>query len=255
MIQKTAQIVPSETTKEGVIDSAVPANWNSPSFSGKKRRALGGLLIRKECWTVSRRGKLLLLMAAMVLGIVVAKSAYPFLAVTHPCSSEVLVVEGWIPGGGVEEAFAEFEVSRYRDVLVVDEVYRVGNKWDSGRYKSEYIAETLLNLGLPKSKVHVILCEAVKKDRTFSLALAVKGWLQDGQKEVESLDVLTLGTHARRSRLLFQRALGEKISVGVIALREKAYDPEHWWRSSEGVREVPFECVAYLYAKYLFGHV
>jgi len=39
----------------------------------------------------------------------------------------------------------------------------------------------------------------------------------------------------------------------VIALRTGRYDPAHWWRSSEGIREVPFEAIAYLYARFLFS--
>jgi hypothetical protein len=53
--------------------------------------------------------------------------------------------------------------------------------------------------------------------------------------------------------LLFQRAFGRDDKVGVVALEEQDYDLAHWWRSSAGVREVPFEMVAYLYVKFLFS--
>jgi hypothetical protein len=46
-------------------------------------------------------------------------------------------------------------------------------------------------------------------------------------------------------------ALGDK-EVGVIAIGEQVSDPNHWWGSSEGVREVVFELVAYLYVKFIF---
>lgn len=30
------------------------------------------------------------------------------------------------------------------------------------------------------------------------------------------------------------------------------YDPRHWWRTSEGVRNVVGESIAYLYARFFF---
>jgi hypothetical protein len=30
------------------------------------------------------------------------------------------------------------------------------------------------------------------------------------------------------------------------------YDPKHWWRYSEGVREILGETIAYMYAEFLF---
>jgi hypothetical protein len=66
------------------------------------------------------------------------------------------------------------------------------------------------------------------------------------------MDVVTLGAHARRSRLLFQKALGDEFQVGVIAIEDRQFDPNHWWQSSAGVRRVIDELVAYLYARTLF---
>jgi len=66
------------------------------------------------------------------------------------------------------------------------------------------------------------------------------------------VQLITEGLHARRSRLMFQRALGKQVQVGVSAIGGRDYDPEHWWRYSAGVRGVIGETVAYLYAVVLF---
>jgi len=42
------------------------------------------------------------------------------------------------------------------------------------------------------------------------------------------------------------------MKVGVIAMDERLYDPVHWWRSSEGMRQVLFEGLAYVYALCFF---
>ena len=63
---------------------------------------------------------------------------------------------------------------------------------------------------------------------------------------------MTEGPHARRSRLLFQRALGPQTAVGIIAIQPRDYQPTRWWRYSSGVRNVTSEFIAYFYAKIIF---
>ena len=69
---------------------------------------------------------------------------------------------------------------------------------------------------------------------------------------MSSFDIVTQGPHARRSRLLYEKAFGGDVEVGVIATEDPKYDPAHWWRSSEGVREVMSEAIAYGYARLFF---
>jgi hypothetical protein len=52
--------------------------------------------------------------------------------------------------------------------------------------------------------------------------------------------------------LLFQKAFGPEVKVGIVAVADPQFDPDHWWRSIEGVREVVGETIAYLYARLLF---
>ena len=70
---------------------------------------------------------------------------------------------------------------------------------------------------------------------------------------LRSFNVLTLGVHARRSRLLFRKAFGSDLPIGVIAVQNREYDPVRWWSSSEGAKEVISEGVAYLYARFFFS--
>ena len=49
----------------------------------------------------------------------------------------------------------------------------------------------------------------------------------------------------------FFRDLWATISLlGVIAVPDPDYDARHWWRYSEGVKDVISEGAAYLYAKF-----
>lgn len=216
------------------------------------RHIFGKILVRRECWALTFLGKLLFFGLVMVAAMATFRGLYSFLSVTCRTRGDVLVVEGWIRSGTIAQAGREYADSHYRTVLVVKDVDDVGNKWDSGRYLAEHIADSLIELGVPKDRVSIVSCNVVRKDRTFHSALAVKQWLQQQGISAKSLDVVTQGPHARRSRYLFKKAFGSTVDVGVIALDEFSYDPVHWWRSSEGVREVLFEGVAYLYARCLF---
>ena len=67
---------------------------------------------------------------------------------------------------------------------------------------------------------------------------------------MSSINVLTEGAHARRTRLLYQKAFGKNVAVGVVAISNPNYDPTQWWRYSDGVREVIGESIAYVYARF-----
>lgn len=72
-------------------------------------------------------------------------------------------------------------------------------------------------------------------------------------RRAASVNVLTEGPTARRARLMFEKALGDGVRVGVVALPPRNYDSDHWWRSSEGVRTITGEVLGYGYARLFIG--
>ena len=180
------------------------------------------------------------------------RGVHAFLTVNNGGAGEVMVVEGWIGPRPIEQAARAFDQGHYQYVVVVRDVYEGGDKWTSGRYSADYIAADLVEHGVPKDRIHTLFCPVVQKDRTYYCAVAVRQWLQARGGPMQSLDVVTLASHSRRSRLLYEKAFGSSVRIGAIALADLTYDPGHWWRTSEGVREVPFECFAYVYVKLFF---
>jgi hypothetical protein len=221
-------------------------------MSGTTTKAYG-LLVRQTKWHLSWRGRLLVLLVVVIVGLVGARFLHPFLAVTQLSGGSLLVVEGWIPTHTLKGAAEEFRAGHYQRVLVVfGTADDLGNQYDSGRYNGDYVAKLLVQYGVPAESVQTLFYPLKPKDRTFQEAIAVKHWLAQQPDPVKAFDVLTLGPHARRSRLLFEKAFGNGFGIGVIALNNAAYDPRHWWRSSEGVREVIGESIAYVYARFFF---
>lgn len=66
------------------------------------------------------------------------------------------------------------------------------------------------------------------------------------------VNVITVGPPARRTRLLFGKALGREIQVGIIMVESQDSDPKRWWTTSPGVRTVISEGIAYGYARVFF---
>ena len=215
------------------------------------RRAFG-MFVRKERWGLSWPGRLVLMLALCVGAFGLVRGAYPFLAITRPVLTETLVVEGWLPPSMVQQLANRYAIQKYQRIVVARGLFKGRTPYESGEYAANYIAESLVQLGVPKDRVHVVFFDSVKVDRTYHSALAVKKWSRERGESIHSMELVTKGPHARRSRLLFQRAFGDKTKIGVLALEDDQYDPQHWWRTSAGIREVPFELLAYLYVKLHF---
>jgi uncharacterized SAM-binding protein YcdF (DUF218 family) len=251
-----APLKPSNFFKSEGMINAMPAasiadSRSNASTSGR-RKVLGGLFVRKERWGLSWRGRFVVLCALAALAVAVVVGIHPFLAVTKPAHSDYLVVEGWIHYSAFDLAAREFRNGHYKKLLTSgvqrDSAIKPGSK---DNY-ADYAAEQLKDFGVTEDQSQAVSCWVTHKDRTYNSALAVKKWFETNGIKITSIDVVSEGPHARRSRLLYQKAFGSGVRVGIISLQDPTYDPEHWWRSSEGVREVIGEAVAYMYAKFCF---
>ena len=217
------------------------------------RTKLAGLIIRKECWRLSWRGWVALLFAGIVLALTLQYTLYGFLAVADPVPpSECLVVEGWMQADELRQAYAEFKQGGYR--LIITSGCRVTDQWDPKLVVTyaDWAASKLRRIGVPNDLIQAVPSYVQRKDRTYSSAVAVREWMERQGIHVTQLNVVTEGAHARRSRLLFQKAFGSNVKIGVIPIEDEQFDPAQWWRTSEGVREVLGESIAYIYARCFF---
>jgi len=210
------------------------------------------MLRRRRCWLPSRRGWAALALGAAAVMYLAVRAAYPFLAVTDPVTGGVLVIEGWAPDYAVAEAVAEFKRQPYEKLCVTGGSLERGEPLSSFKTYAELGAATAVKLGLTPAEVQALPAPAVRMDRTFASAVALEQWLRERGVTRAKVNVMTLGAHARRTRLLFQQALPEDASVGIVAVASEDFDPRHWWRFSEGVRTVVGEVIAYAYARLVF---
>jgi hypothetical protein len=222
--------------------------------SPDKRRVsfnLPRLLERRQRWTLTWLGWLVLVAVVALTATLAFRGLYAFLAITHPSGAPLLVVEGWMPTFAYREAAARFRDGGYDRLLAVGAFREDG---ESAADSAEAFGiDALTRFGVPPDRIATASSSAVQVDRTFHSAMAVKAWLASHGLARASIDVATLGPHARRTLVLYEKALGDEARVGVVALADFRIDPQHWWRTSQGARSVIGEAIGYVYARFLFS--
>lgn len=220
------------------------------AFSSKpsNKRCLG-LLTRKERWGLSWSGWIVVGLAVLLGSYWLFRSIYPFLATTHRVDTKVLVVEGWVHEYAIRAAVKEFRTGAYEAVVATG-----GPVEGSGGYTNDFNtwasvgADLLKKNGLPTGVLFMAPSRVMDRDRTYASAVALRRWLASQNVNVRGINIVTENTHARRSQLLFKKALGGKMNVGIIAVDNPDYDPKRWWSYSAGVKDVVSEGFSYLYA-------
>jgi uncharacterized SAM-binding protein YcdF (DUF218 family) len=178
---------------------------------------------------------------------------YPFLAVTQRVSANALVVEGWVHRYGIRAAVDEFQKGSYERVFATGgPVIGNGGYVNDQQTAASVGAQSLVRAGIGPDVVQMVPSHVIGWDRTYCSAVALRDWLKQHDVTVSGINIVTEAVHARRTRLLFQKAFGGGVKVGIIAVPNPDYDAKHWWRYSEGMKDVISEGAAYLYARFLF---
>ena len=225
----------------------------SPLRQAAPRRAFWGLFDRRERWSLSWRGRLIVTSAILLVSALVLKGLYPFLAITHRVDANILVVEGWIHDYAIRAAVKEFRSNRYEYVFTTG-----GPVAGTGGYINDFMtsasvgAELLKKNGLANESVQMVPSRVMDRDRTYGSAVALRNWFHEHNMAVSRINIVTEDVHARRTRLLFQKAFGKDVQVGIIAVANVDYPANRWWHYSQGLKEVVSEFAAYLYSRLFF---
>jgi hypothetical protein len=221
------------------------------------RKFFGGLLQRRECMLPTWRGWLLILLIGLGSAFVTATEIHPFLSsnvhTSNAMPGAVLVVEGWLPDYALDLAISEFKANKYSKLYVTGGPLEQGAPLSEFKSHAELGAAILVRKGLSSSTVQAVPASRIGRDRTYNSAVALKNWLRTQGISPTSYHIMSLGVHARRTRLLFEKALGKETPVDITAVEDAGYDPAHWWRTSDGVRTVMSEAISYVYARLFFS--
>ncbi|MBA3830906.1 MAG: YdcF family protein [Chthoniobacterales bacterium] len=216
-------------------------------------RRFWGILTRKERWGLSGGGWLILLLTAALTIAALVSNIYPFLAATDRVASNILVVEGWVHPYAIRAAVDEYRTGHYQRVFATGgPVVGKGGYVNDFQTAASVGADLLRDGGIPSGALQMVPSRVIGRDRTYSSAVALKHWFREHDVQVRGLNIVTEGAHARRSRLLFEEALGPDVDIGVISVHSPDFDARQWWYYSEGAQEIIEEGLGYLYAKFLF---
>lgn len=207
------------------------------------------LLRRRELWWPTAWGWALV--AAAVAGLLFATGlgARGFLAVSEPAraadgaAARLLVVEGWLTPGELDQALALIRRGGYRQVVTSGGPL---NTWpvaypDFASRARHYLEQQGLPPGISLMSLPT---PATAQDRTYASAVWVRDGLRSAGVPAQTLDVFTSGVHARRSRTLYRLAFGPQVTVGVISAEPTEYDLHRWWASSAGAKTVIGEALS-----------
>lgn len=207
---------------------------------------------KRECLCLTWPAKILILAFIAVASFLLFTRFPVYLSKSNQLKGQYLVLDGQLPDYAIEQAIDIFKENNYKAIVVM------GGKLPSGHYiagkktMAEITYSTFIELGFDSTKLVLIKGQTVLKDRTYISGINLKDWFDEQNIDHAEVDILSVGCHTRRSEYLFQKALGHDFKVGVIAITDKGFNIKRWWKTSNGVRTVINETVAYIYAVIFF---
>lgn len=226
-----------------------------PSAALPARPFCLGLLQRRTALVLTGRGWLVLVAVVLALALGAAvwlRGAYHFLAVNAPVRGGVLVVEGWVGDEDLALATEEYRRGGYVVWCVTGEPLEKGSHLIAYHDYATLTVAAFTAMGGEPGVLQPVRWQTVRRDRTYASALALKAWLQEHGYPLDRVNIVTSGPHARRSRLLYEKAFGPGTQVGLTVSPERYFDPDRWWTTSMGFRSVMNELIAYVYARFFF---
>ena len=202
------------------------------------------LVRRRELWWPTAFGWLAALGCLAALATLAAVNLDDFLSVREPArghgglGARTLVVEGWLEARELDQALATLKGGHHARVLTSGgpvESWNDESRWPS---YAERAASYLRPRLPPGIELQAVPAPGVARDRTYASARAVAAWLAAAGLGAEPIDLYTVSSHARRSRMVYRLAFGPEVEVGVLAAAPRGYDAQRWWTSSRGAKAV-----------------
>ncbi len=210
------------------------------------------LINKKERWGLSLYGWLVLVIIIILTLFIGFRNIFSILAPVHREKTDVLVLEGFISDYVLKDAMKEFTNNHYKLLITTGTPLEYGDLLAPYRNTARVAGMSLLRLGFDSTKLIMIGTDEIRNDRTYNSAIRLKKWIRANRPDIKAINLMTMSVHGGRSWLLFEAALGDSISVGIISVPNFYYGPANWWRSSKGVRETVNELIGYFYVRFFF---
>lgn len=202
------------------------------------------LFRKRHLWLPTIWGALAVFLFACIVVLLLARYLHAYLSPVKPYpAADVLVIEGWISEPELAQAVALIRDGNYKHIVTSGGPIDFWPKLIGKNNFADLAADYLEKQGV--RDVEAAPAPHSAQDRTYLSAVKVREWAYKRGIKVASLNVVSSGPHARRTRHLYQLAFGDSVRVGIIASRSREYDGAHWWETSAGTKSVMGETISY----------
>ncbi len=210
------------------------------------------ILKRRNCVRPTILGWVIIFVFLAIIFRLSLVGIYYYLTVNKPVNSKTLVLEGWVPAYAIKDAINYYKENNY-DRIIVTGLPIVNFEFISA-YKNtaQATALALKHYGYYDTVYIATVPTNILIDRTYNTAVVTRMLFDDNSNWPKNFNIYSVGVHARRSRFMFEKAFESDFDIGIIAHRDRTFDPKHWWKSSKGFRNVSNEFVATLYVMLFF---
>lgn len=209
------------------------------------------LFRKKNCTRPTLLGWVIILLFLAIIFRLSLVGIYYFLAINEPVKSKTLIIEGFVPTYAVKGALEYYKENGFERLILTG--IPIVNYEFTAPYRTTALATLIAvrKFGFTDTVYIADIPTNIFTDRTYHTAVATR-MLFDENNWPKNFDLYSVGVHARRSRMMFRKVFDSSYDIGVIAHKDRTFDPNHWWRNSKGFRNVSNEFVATLYVMMLF---
>ena len=137
-----------------------------------------------------------------------------------------------------------------KEIIIDDKIkipYQDNSEYDIGKLygknrtinnfnsSAQYAKNRLLSMGIDSSLLIAIPGNKVKINRTLSSALAFRDWLKTANIDIKGINIVSMGTHTRRTWMTYNKVLNEKYVIGIISLPDNIHN---YSRLSKGLKTI-----------------
>ncbi len=203
--------------------------------------------VKRKCRKLTFWGWLLVLLILYLIYRIFLGDICAYLSVNDPIAAKTLVVEGWVDDHALKDAVDFYQKNNYRHLIITG--IPITQRKDFVKFKNtaEAASAMIKSFGFTDSIYKAVIPTTIFIDRTYNTAVSTRILFEQHPHWLHSFNIFSVGVHARRTRLMFDRAFGKKYRIGIISDVDHTFDPDHWWRSSKGFRNVSNEFVAFSY--------
>ena len=120
------------------------------------------------------------------------------------------------------------------DMYKLDGKKRMKNNYSS---LAELARNRLLAKGVDSSLVIAVPGQKTIINRTLKSALAFRNWLRSSKPDVTGINIMSMGTHARRTWMIYEKILNKKYNIGIISVPDNNYNHSSIRKFFKTVRE------------------